>query len=186
MSIPFGIVTWYNFTDTLNSSIITSITIENSYTEVISQKLFILPSQSFVNNTDVTMPQYLVRAAVSSPATSQRQANFDKLLTSLSLNGTTLTGTLYFPAGQPNSVAPRYTQANAILTPLKIQGAYMIYQGVINQPSVLPAINTAISHIDVQLGTSLRSPKVLVSPFQGLGSFFGVCTQSPLMSCSSH
>ena len=59
---PFGTITWYTFNDTLRSPVVTSLTVENTYTEAINMNLFVLPSQSFVNGANP--PQYIVRAAV--------------------------------------------------------------------------------------------------------------------------
>lgn len=77
-SRPFGIVTWYNFTNTFNSTDIASINIQDSYTEAIDLNLFVIPSQSFVNNINFSTPQYLVRAAVRLIKTHrQNKANLD-------------------------------------------------------------------------------------------------------------
>lgn len=58
----FGNTTFYSFSDTIDSKV-TSMTIQGTYTEAINQKLFVVPSLSFVNPG--AGPKYLVRAAVS-------------------------------------------------------------------------------------------------------------------------
>jgi hypothetical protein len=68
VSEPFGKITYYSFNDTIPAGV-TSIKIQNSYTESINMNLFIVPSQSFINqplNSDGSagIASYLVRAAV--------------------------------------------------------------------------------------------------------------------------
>jgi hypothetical protein len=68
VSEPFGKITDYSFNDTIPAGV-TSIKVQNSYTENINMNLFIVPSQSFINvpfNQDGSsgIASYLVRAAV--------------------------------------------------------------------------------------------------------------------------
>jgi hypothetical protein len=69
VSQPFGKITEYTFNDTIPAGV-TSIKIQNSYTEKINMNLFVVPSQSFINqprNSDGSIggaASYLVRAAV--------------------------------------------------------------------------------------------------------------------------
>jgi hypothetical protein len=68
VSEPFGKITDYSFNDTIPAGV-TSIKIQNSYTEKINMNLFILPSQSFIKQTfnpngSAGISSYLVRAAV--------------------------------------------------------------------------------------------------------------------------
>jgi hypothetical protein len=65
VSIPFGDITFYAFNDTIGTKNVTSINIQNSYTEAINLNLFIVPSRSFINPNG-GQPKYVVRAAVSS------------------------------------------------------------------------------------------------------------------------
>ena len=71
ISNPFGLVTDYSFNDTLTNTSVQLITVVDSngraaFNETINLKIFVLPSQSFVGNTNgPDRPRYLVRAAVS-------------------------------------------------------------------------------------------------------------------------
>ncbi|TVY15916.1 WSC domain-containing protein [Lachnellula arida] len=160
ISDPFGDITQYSFNDTLTNTDITSITVQNSYTESINLNLFVVPSQSFMNPTNVQQPTYVVRVAV---------------LSTLASGETGLQGTLYYAATQPNSVSPVYKQVNIPLTSYKTSGAYTIFHGVVTQP-----VTAGTSHIDVQLG-SQRSAKALVSLFGG--RFFGLCSNADMTTC---
>ncbi|TVY92382.1 WSC domain-containing protein [Lachnellula willkommii] len=177
ISDPFGDITQYSFNDTLTNTGITSITVQNSYTESINLNLFVIPSQSFMNPTNVQQPTYVVRVAV---------------LSTLASGETGLKGTLYYAATQdlempngykanptfftkPNSVTPVYKQVNIPFTSYKTSGIYTIFQGVVTQP-----VTAGTSHIDVQLG-SQRSAKALVSLFGG--SFFGLCSNADMTTC---
>jgi hypothetical protein len=72
VSEPFGKITDYSFNDTIPAGV-TSIKIQNSYTEKINMNLFVVPSRSFINQPlnsggGIGGPaSYLVRAAVKSP-----------------------------------------------------------------------------------------------------------------------
>ncbi|TVY53834.1 hypothetical protein LCER1_G005166 [Lachnellula cervina] len=134
--------------------------VQNSYTESINLNLFVIPSQSFMNPTNLAQPQYVVRVAVLSTLASEE---------------TGLQGILYYAATQPNSVSPAYSQVNIPLTSYKTSGAYTIFQGVVTQP-----VTAGTSHIDVQLG-SQRSAKALVSLFGG--GFFGLCSNADMTTC---
>ncbi|KAF2735068.1 heme peroxidase [Polyplosphaeria fusca] len=162
LSEPFGKITYYSFNDTIPAGV-TSIKIQNSYTENINMNLFIMPSQSFINqrfnpNGSAGIASYLVRAA---------------LLTSLATSGASLTGTFYFPSPQPNSAAPKWTRTTFTLTKEKTLGSYTIFKGQVSEPGV-HATGTGLHHIDVQFG-SIRSPKVIASFFT-TESFFGNCS----------
>jgi hypothetical protein len=61
-SPAFGTITDYTFSDTLNSPEITSISIENVFTEPINLNIFIVPSLTFSNAAG---NQFILRAAVS-------------------------------------------------------------------------------------------------------------------------
>ena len=68
VSEPFGKITDYSFNDTVPAGA-TSIKIQNSYTEAINTNLFVVLSQSFINqpinpNGSAGIASYLVRAAV--------------------------------------------------------------------------------------------------------------------------
>lgn len=76
ISDPFGDITQYSFNDTLTNSGITSIMVQNSYTESINLNLFVIPSQSFMNPTNLAQPQYVVRVAVSLNSCISIHANY--------------------------------------------------------------------------------------------------------------
>jgi hypothetical protein len=60
---PFGIIYNYAFNNTLTSTAITSIEVQNTYTESINLNLFIIPSKSFESQS--SPGNYVIRAAVS-------------------------------------------------------------------------------------------------------------------------
>jgi hypothetical protein len=75
ISDPFGDVTNYAFNDALTNLNITSIVVQNSYNESINLNLFVIPSQSFMNQTTIQQPKYIVRVAVSLNDSFLTQAN---------------------------------------------------------------------------------------------------------------
>lgn len=177
----FGNTTFYKFNDTIDSKV-TSLTIQGTYTEAINQNLFVVPSQSFVNPG--TGPTYRIRAAVSLLSLGlEFKLSFWQLLTSLAPAGTTLTATLYYAAAQTGSTSPVYKQQQATLLSYTTKGAYTIFSGTITRPSdPTPIGGVGGSEIDVQLGTTLRSPKAHVggNPTAGL---FTTCTNDDLTTC---
>lgn len=157
VSEPFGKITDYSFNDTVPAGV-TSIKIQNSYTENFNTNIFLVPSQSFINNNGNTgIASYRVRAA---------------LLTSLATSSTSVTGTLYYPSAQAGSVAPKWTRTPFTLTKEKTLGSYTIFKGQVTEPGNSAA---GLRHIDVQSG-SLRSAKMIASPFAGDQNFFGSCS----------
>lgn len=114
------------------------------------------------------------------PLLSPLKANILQLLTTLSPAGAQLAGTFYYPAIQPNSFAPKYTQVKFTLTSFKKQGLYTIFQSTVTQPAgTAPGGGGRV--VDVQLGTTQRSTKADAGSFQG--TFFRSCTKADLTTC---
>ncbi|KAK0118511.1 hypothetical protein ONS96_011608 [Cadophora gregata f. sp. sojae] len=175
VSDPFGDIALYSFNDTLNSPSVKSITIQDvnkkdAYTEAINLNIFVVPSLTFSDNSNPRRPRFIVRAA---------------LLTTLSTPTTTLTGTFFYGAIQPLSVAPKYTQVKFTLTSYRTLGAYTLFQGIVAQPGDLAPGGGARS-VDVMLGNGgggggLRSVKTNLGSFRT--GYFGFCTKADLRMC---
>ncbi|KAG4443010.1 hypothetical protein IFR05_001541 [Cadophora sp. M221] len=170
ISDPFGDIAYYSFNDTLPSPLVNSFNIQDinrkdSYREAINLNIFVIPSQTFTDDSTPSRPKFIVRAA---------------LLTTLSPPGTKLTGIFYYGAKQPNSVAPKYTQVKFTLTSFKKLGSYTIFQGIVAQPTDLAPGGGARS-VDVLLGTTQRSVKTNLGSFHT--GYFGFCTKADLTKC---
>ncbi|KAH7348930.1 heme peroxidase [Rhexocercosporidium sp. MPI-PUGE-AT-0058] len=170
VSDPFGDIAYYPFNDTLPSPLVNSFNIQDVnrkdvYKEAINLNIFVLPSQTFLDDSTPRRPRYIVRAA---------------LLTTLSPAGTQLTGIFYYGATQPNSVAPKYTQVKFTMTSFKKLGSYTIFQGVVAQPTDLASGGGGRS-VDVMLGMTQRSVKTNLGSFRT--GFFGFCTKADMTKC---
>ena len=181
----FGNVTFYNFNDTFNSPAdlgIDAINIQG-YSELINQNLFVVPSLSFVNS-NASPHIYLIRAAVSlaSPV-FLISTDLGQLLTTLYTPGLQLTGTLYYPTGQNGTFSIAYKQATTSMTKYTTLGAYTIFQSYITQPvPEIPPTNGGGTHIDVKLGTTLRSAKAQAISNVG-PNLFNPCPKQDLTTC---
>ncbi|KAG4423745.1 hypothetical protein IFR04_003170 [Cadophora malorum] len=173
ISDPFGDIAYYSFNDTLTSPLVNSISIQDvdrrdAYTEDINLNLFVVPSMTFSDDSNLKRPRFVVRAA---------------LLTTLTTPTTTLTGIFYYGAIQPLSVAPKYTQVNFTLLSFKTLGNYTLFQGTVAQPGDLAPGGGGRS-VDVMVGSGedgLRSVKTNLGSFRT--GFFGFCSKADMTKC---
>jgi hypothetical protein len=92
---------------------------------------------------------------------------------------------LYYPAGQNGSFSIAYKQATTSMTKYTTMGNYTIFQSYLTQPvPEILATGGGGSHIDVQLGTTLRSPKAQAL-FNVGHNIFTSCLEQDLTACKS-
>jgi hypothetical protein len=181
----FGNVTYYNFSDPIYTPTTNSLIVEGGiYSEPINLDLFVVPSLSYQSGTS-----YLVRAAVSllTPTSNQLPTNTHQILTSLlSSSVTHLNATLYYPYGVTSYACnvgyAQFTQPLSYFTKL---GSYTIFSGTIITPA--PEFSASSkggggSHIDVSLGTTLRSVKANAGATPGVNVFIP-CSTSDFPNC---
>jgi len=181
----FGNVTYYNFSDPIYTPTTNSLIVEGGiYSEPINLDLFVVPSLSYQSGTS-----YLVRAAVSllTPTYKKILTNTRQILTSLlSPSVTHLNATLYYPYGIAsyayNVGYAQFTQPLSYFTKL---GSYTIFSGTIITPT--PEFSAGSkggggAHIDVSLGTTLRSVKANAGATPGVNVFIP-CSASDFPNC---
>ncbi|CZT51102.1 uncharacterized protein RSE6_12189 [Rhynchosporium secalis] len=170
ISDPFGDIAYYSFSDSIHTPTVKSINIQDinkkdSYTENINLNIFVVPSQTYRDNTDPNRPKFVIRAA---------------LLTTLSSPTTKLNGIFYWAAAQQLSKAPKYTQIKFQLTSFKTSGLYTIFQGLVAQPGESAPGGGGLS-VDVLLGTTQRSVKTNLGSFNI--PFIGTCSKADMKLC---
>ncbi|KAH8815517.1 heme peroxidase [Xylogone sp. PMI_703] len=164
--LGFGTISTYAFSDTIDPSV-TSINVENTFTEAINQNLFVIFSQSFrnplfdPNSGAVVKKQYVIRAAI---------------LSKLAPAGTVLSVKLWWPATQPGTVVPKIDNTSTSMTFKSTIGSYSVFEAVLAVGDGVNVLPSGSSTILVTLGTTQASAKV--DP-----DTWSICTNNDLTTC---
>ncbi|KAF4637778.1 hypothetical protein G7Y89_g297 [Cudoniella acicularis] len=149
--IGFNTITDYLFNDTLNSPNINTINVQSSYQAPINQNIFILPSQSFIddirNSDGVGFVQinYVVRVAI---------------LKTLAPTTASPTAKIWYAIVQAGSVAPGLAvKTSGPMTFKTTIGAYNIFQVVLTIGDGVNNLGAGEQVLQVNLGSTLSSAK---------------------------
>lgn len=155
----FGTITKYSFSNTLNSTDITGISVMNGlYTAPINLSMFILPSQTKRGGSISAGPAYVVRAAI---------------LTSLITNTTVPTANLFNPVKQANTLSPTISLVSTPMATYNTSGDYTLFKGILSLGTAGSAPGAL--YFDVRLGERI-SVKVA-------GTLIGSCSSMDINAC---
>ncbi|KAH6671975.1 heme peroxidase [Halenospora varia] len=155
----FGTITKYSFSNMLNTTDITGISVMNGlYTTPVDLSMFILLSQTKRGGSISAGPAYVVRAAI---------------LTILLSNATTPTANLFNPTKQANTLSPTIKLLSTPMTAYNTSSDYTLFKGILSLGTA--GSGPGALYFDVRLGEKI-SVKVA-------GTLVGSCSSMDINAC---